>query len=431
MIARYSRPHMANIWLDENKFSTMLKVEIVACEAMAELGFVPRKALGVIKKKAGFDVSRIEEIEKKTNHDLIAFLWNVAEHVGGEAKYIHAGLTSSDVIDTSYALMMAEAVEILIGDTEELLKEIRRQALRHRETVMMGRSHGMHAEPTTFGLKMALFYDEMGRNLDRLKRAKRIIAVGKISGAVGTYANIDPFVEKYVCRKLGLEPAKISSQILQRDRHAEYMTALALTASTLEKYAVEFRHLQRTEVGEVQEFFAKNQKGSSAMPHKRNPIICERISGLARVIRGNAFAAMENIALWHERDISHSSAERVIVPDSTILLDYILAKMTDVVKNLIVNKERMIRNMNQTKGVFNSQRILLELLEKGLGREEAYNIVQPLAMKALSDNVPFIGLLKENQQIRKYLSEREIDKCFNVDYHLKHTKKIFKKVGIT
>ncbi len=430
MIKRYSLPKMARIWEEENKFKKMLQVEVAACEAFARLGLMPKKALSVIKKRARFDVDRIKEIEKKTNHDVVAFLINLSENIGDEAKYIHLGMTSSDVLDTSLSMMMQEAASLLIDDLRRLLKALREKALRYRKTVMIGRSHGMHAEPTTFGLKMALFYDETQRNLKRMREAQDVISVGKISGAVGTYANIEPQVESYACKILRLKPANISTQILQRDRHAQYLTTLAIIGTSLEKFATEIRHLQRTEVGEVQEYFSPTQTGSSAMPHKKNPIICERICGLARVLRGNGQAAMENMPLWHERDISHSSVERIIIPDSTILLNYMLNKFTDIMRKLVVHEDVMKENLDKTRGVIFSQRVLLELINKGLTRLEAYDIVQKSAMASQRDGISFRTVLGGDTKLLRYLTPDEIDACFDVGYHLAHVGRIFKKVGL-
>jgi len=366
MITRYSLPKMASIWSDQNKFQKMLDIEILACEAMADLGKVPRKELKKIKSKARFNVKRIEKIEQKTRHDIIAFLHNIAEHVGSASRFVHQGLTSSDVLDTSLSVTMKEAAVILIDDLKKLRSELRKKAKKYKLTMMVGRSHGVHAEPTTFGLKLALFFDEINRSIERIESAKRIISVGKISGPVGNYSNIDPYVENYVCKKLDLKPANISTQVLQRDRHADYMAQLAVVAATLEKIALEVRNLQKTELREVEEPFSKGQKGSSAMPHKRNPVMCERITGLARVLRANAMAAMENVALWHERDISHSSVERVIVPDSTILLDYMLNQMIFIVKNMHVYPQNMRNNLAKTRGLIFSARILVELEKRGV-----------------------------------------------------------------
>jgi len=421
---------MSAIWSEEYRFKKWLEVEIAVCEAMAELGKIPPRALEEIKKKAGFEISRIKEIEKTTKHDVIAFLTAVAERVGESSKYIHMGMTSSDVLDTALALQMKEATSLILSCMEKLKEAVAKQARKHKYTLMIGRSHGVHAEPITFGLKMALWYKEIERNIQRVKRAGENISVGKISGAVGTFANIDPRVEEYVCRKLGLKPAEVSTQIIQRDRHAEYMASLAVSASSLEKFATEIRNLQRTEILEVEEMFSRGQKGSSAMPHKRNPITCERISGLARVIRGNALAAMENVSLWHERDISHSSVERIIIPDSTILLHYMLVKFTEIVENLNVYPERMMKNLNLTGGLIFSQRILLALIEKGLLREDAYSLVQRNALEAWEKGKNFKDLIMNDKDIAKYLSEKEIDSLFDFDYHTKNIDYIFKRAGL-
>lgn len=428
MIDRYSRPEMAAIWSTENRFRKWLLVEVLACEAWSKLGRVPKASVSNIRKKASFDVQRVDEIEQEVKHDVIAFLTNVAEHVGDDARYIHLGLTSSDVLDTSLAIMMKEAADIIIRDIRELLDVLKAKAFEHKDTVMIGRSHGIHAEPTTFGLKMALWYDEMKRNLRRVEEAREIAACGKISGAVGTFANVEPFVEEYVCRKAGLSPAPVSTQIVQRDRHAQYMAALAIVASSLDKFAVEIRHLQRTEVYEAEEHFSKGQKGSSAMPHKRNPIASENISGLARVVRANAVAAFENIPLWHERDISHSSVERVIIPDSAILVDYMLGRFTGLIKNLLVYPANMAANLDRMKGLIHSQRVLLALTEKGISREDAYRLVQRNAMQVWEKGRDFRMLLKKDREIAAALSGPEIDACFSLDYHTKNVDYIFRRV---
>lgn len=430
MIERYSLPRMSAIWSEESRFSKMLDVELFACEALAKKGAIPKAALFQIQKRARFDIGRIKEIEAETNHDVIAFLKNLSENIGGDAKYIHMGLTSSDVLDTALSVQMREACDILIDDTKKLMSILRRKANRYKKTLMMGRTHSVHAEPMTFGLKMALYYDETARNLERLKRSRETVSVGKVSGAVGTYANIDPFVETYTCRKLGLRPARISTQILQRDRHAEFLAAIAIAGSSLEKFATEFRNLQHTEIGEVEESFSATQKGSSAMPHKKNPITCERICGLARILRANAMAAMEDVVLWHERDISHSSVERVILPDSTILLDYALNKFMDVVGHLVVREDRMLENLNKSKGVVFSGRLLLKLIEKGLTRNEAYDKIQKAAFAAKSENVEFKAALLNNDGIRSVLSADEIEGAFDLKYYLKNVDRIFRQVGI-
>ena len=430
MISRYTLPRMRDVWSEENRFKKMAEIELLACEAMAKYGIIPKKAYSNIKDKLKFDVDRIKEIEKETNHDVVAFIINLSENIGEDAKYLHKGLTSSDVLDTSLSVMMVEAADIIIDDLNKLNAMLRRKARKYKHTPMMGRSHGVHAEPITFGLKMALFYDETKRNIDRMKRAKEIVRVGKISGAVGTYANVDPRIEDFVCRKLGLKSANVSTQILQRDRHAEYLAEIAIIGSSLDKFAVEFRGLQRTEIGEVEEFFLSTQKGSSAMPHKKNPIMCERVSGLARILRANSIAALENVALWHERDISHSSVERVILPDSTTLLDYMLNKFIGIVQNLVVHPLKMMENIELSKGIVFSQRVLLELIEKGLTRLEAYDVVQKSAMEARETGEHFKDVLLRNEKLKEYLSGDEIEKCFDLKYHLKHVDRIFSKVGI-
>jgi adenylosuccinate lyase len=430
MIERYTLPEMGAVWSQENRLRQWLLVEIKACEAMAELGLVPRDALRVIQERARFDVKRVAEIEETTRHDVIAFLTNVAETVGDAGKYLHLGLTSSDILDTSLALLMRETADLLLARLGTLRETVARLAREHKYTLMMGRTHGVHAEPITFGLKMALWYTEIERSIERLTRARAVISTGKISGAVGTFANVDPFVEEYVCRELGLTPAGVSTQIIQRDRHAEYMTTLAVVAGSLEKFAVEIRNLQRTEILEVEEMFAAGQKGSSAMPHKRNPITVERIAGLARIIRGNALAALEEIALWHERDLTHSSVERVIIPDSTILLDYMLAKLTAVIDNLVVYPENMRRNLEKTLGLIFSQRVLLALVDKGVTRETAYAWVQRNAMSAWKRQVPFQDLVLADEDICSRLSTEEITALFDYGYHTRHVDAIFRRIGL-
>lgn len=428
MIPRYTRPEMAKIWEPENKFQKWLDVEIAACEAWTKLGKIPSKSLSIIKKRAKFNISKIEKIEKTVKHDVIAFLTSVAENVGPEARHIHKGLTSSDILDTSLAILMREAADIIISDIKELMAVIKTKAYKYKNTPQMGRSHGIHAEPTTFGLKFALWYEEMKRNLSRIKTARDTISYGKLSGPVGTFSNIPPFIERYVCKKLELKPASISTQIIQRDRHAEYINALALIAATIEKIALEIRHLQKTEILEAEEPFQERQKGSSAMPHKRNPVGCENLCGLARVVRSNAVAAMENIPLWHERDISHSSVERIIIPDSTILIDYMLARLTEILKGLHVYPERMRENINRSYGLYCSQRILLRLVEKGLSRNNAYRLVQKNAMQSWKLRRNFKEFLKKAPLIKKYLSSTEIDELFNLSYFLKNVNYIFKRV---
>lgn len=429
MIDRYSLEKMKSIWGEENKFRKWLEVELAACEALRAIGKIPEVSLKKIKRDAKFSVKRINEIEKTVDHDVIAFLTNVAEHVGPDSRFIHMGMTSSDVVDTALSLLMRESSQLIIADIEGLINALRSKAKEYKYTPMIGRSHGVHAEPTTFGLKMALFMMEMKRNLERMARAKDIISVGKFSGAVGTYSNIDPKVEEIACKKLGLKRAEVSTQVIQRDRHAEYLTAIAITAATLEKIAMEIRNLQRTEIQEVEEPFKKGQKGSSAMPHKRNPIICERITGLARVLRANAMVALENIALWHERDISHSSTERIIIPDSSILIDYMLQTLTRIIDNLVVYPENMKKNIDKTQGLIFSQRLLLLLTGKGLTREDAYAIVQSNSMRARGRRS-----LKEevvaDSIARKHLTEKEIDSAFDINYYLRNVGEIFKRAGI-
>ncbi|MEW6186671.1 MAG: adenylosuccinate lyase [Thermodesulfobacteriota bacterium] len=428
MIPRYTRPVMAQIWSPENKYQKWLEVEILACEALSRLGLIPAKDLTQIRKKARFSVERIEELEEITKHDVIAFLTNVAEQVGPASRHIHLGLTSSDVLDTSMAVLLKEAADALIGDLKELQSVIKSKALAHKKTVMIGRSHGIHAEPITFGLKMAIWYDEAGRNLRRMLQARETIAVGKISGAVGTFAHVSPRVEAHVCRRLGLKPAPASSQIVQRDRYAEFFCTLAVIAGSIEKMAVEIRHLQRTEVLEAEEYFSKGQKGSSAMPHKRNPIASENLTGLSRLIRGYALAALENQALWHERDISHSSVERVIGPDATTLLDYMLNRLKNIINNLIIYPENMKNNLEKTKGLFFSEGILLALTRKGITREEAYQVVQENAMKVWAGEKGFEELLKEDQRIKKWLTQKELRGLFDLKLSLKNVDIIFKRV---
>ena len=430
MIPRYSLPKMANIWSEENKFQKMLDIEILACEAMSCLGLVPKKDLKKIKTKARFNVKRIEEIEKKTRHDVIAFLHNIGEYVGNASRFIHQGLTSSDVLDTALSVMMKEASDILLDDLKALKQELRKKARKYKDTMMIGRSHGVHAEPTTFGLKLALYYDEINRCIERIDRARQIISVGQISGPVGNYSNVEPFVESYVCKKLGLKPANISTQVLQRDRHAEYLCELALIGATLEKIAIEIRGLQKTELREVEEPFSKGQKGSSAMPHKRNPVMCERISGLARLLRSNSMAAIENVALWHERDISHSSVERVIIPDSTILLDYMLNDMIFIIKNMHVYPENMSNNISKTKGLVFSARILVEMERKGIERKKAYDIIQRCAMRVWNENENFKACLWADKDFIKVFKPKEIESFFDLEYYTKHVDRIFKRVGI-
>ncbi|GBE02560.1 MAG TPA: adenylosuccinate lyase [Nitrospirae bacterium] len=428
MIERYTRERMGRLWTLENRYGKWLEVEIAACEAWAEIGEIPEEALKKIKERAGFDVDRISEIETTVKHDVIAFLTSVAERVGPESRFIHKGLTSSDVLDTALALLMRDAADIIIEDIDALMEVLRKQAFAYKETPCMGRSHGVHAEPMTFGLKFALWHEEMKRNLNRATRARDVISVGKLSGAVGTFSNIPTVIEEKVLRKLGLEPEPAANQVVQRDRHAEYLTTLAIIAASIEKIAVEIRHLQRTEVLEAEEPFSSGQKGSSAMPHKRNPIGSENLSGLARVVRSNAFASMENIALWHERDISHSSVERIIIPDSSILADYMLSRLRGIMENLHVYPERMKENMMLSHGLYNSQRVLLALTEKGLTREEAYALVQKNAMQSWKERKDFQSLVREDEEIREYLSDTEINDIFKLDPFLKNIDYIFNRV---
>lgn len=430
MIERYTRPEMGNIWTEENKFKAWLEVEILACEAWAELGQIPWEDVRKIRANAKINVERIKEIEAQTHHDVVAFTRAVAETLGPESKWVHYGLTSTDVVDTALSYLLKQANAILKKDLERLIQVLKEKALKHKYTLMMGRTHGVHAEPTTFGLKLALWYAEMKRNLERFERAAREVAFGKISGAVGTFANIDPFVERYVCEKLGLTPAPISTQTLQRDRHAHYLSVLALIATSLEKFAVEIRGLQKTEMREVEEYFDRGQKGSSAMPHKRNPVGSENISGLARVIRGYMVSAYDNVPLWHERDISHSSVERIILPDATILLNYMLNRFAGIVERLTVYEENMRRNMECSYGLIYSQRVLLTLINKGLKREEAYDLVQANAMKAWETGQPFKSLLEQEEAIQKWLTPQELEQLFDPAYHTKHVDLLFKRVGI-
>ncbi|OFW57255.1 MAG: adenylosuccinate lyase [Candidatus Solincola sediminis] len=428
MISRYTLPEMGAVWGERNKFQKWLDIEILAVEARAEAGEVPRDVLEEIKRKAAFEPDRVLELEETTHHDVIAFLTNVAENVGDASRFIHYGMTSSDILDTGLALQMRDAMDILIAKARQLGGLLKQKALDYRDLPMIGRTHGVHAEPIVFGQKLALWAFETGRNLDRLKRAREMVNYGKISGAVGTYAHLDPEVEKYVCEKLGLHPAEVSTQVLQRDRHAEYLSAIAITGSSLDKFALEIRGLQRTEVLEAEEPFARGQKGSSAMPHKRNPVICERVSGLARVLRGNAMAALEDVALWHERDISHSSVERVIIPDSTILLDYMLVKITSVLQDLQVHPENMKRNLELTHGLIHSECVLLALVESGLSREKAYSIVQRNAMESWSSGLDFKVLLKEDSEVTSRLSDENLDGCFSLERQLRNTGKIFERL---
>jgi len=428
MITRYTLPAMGKIWEDEFKFSTWLKIEILACEERNKLGEIPEEDLNYIRSKAKFDVKRILEIEETTKHDVIAFLTNVSEYVGPASRHIHYGMTSSDILDTTLSFQMKTAGELLLEQVNELKKSLKQRAIEHKNTICIGRSHGIHAEPTTMGLKFALWFEETKRNITRLQSAIEIISVGQISGAVGTFEHLSPKVEEYVCEKMNLKPASVSTQVIQRDRHAEFLSTIAIIGSTLEKISIEIRHLQRTEVLEAEEFFSKGQKGSSAMPHKRNPIISERITGLARVLRANSVAALENVALWHERDISHSSVERIIIPDSCIALNYMLDLMIKLIKNLLIYPDNMIKNLNLTRGLIYSQIVLLKLVDKGLTREDAYQLVQKSAMDVWADtNKNLKDELLHSKEILKYLTKKEIEEIFNTDKILKNVDYIFQR----
>jgi adenylosuccinate lyase len=428
MISRYTRPEMEKIWTEQRKFETWLEIELLACEALAELGETPREAVREIRGKASFDVQRVNEIEKETKHDVIAFLTSVGEYIGPLSKYLHYGLTSSDILDTSLALLLKEASDLILQDIHKLLAVLKEKAYQYKETLMIGRSHGVHAEPITFGLKMALWYDEMKRNLLRMERARETIRVGKISGAVGTFAHIPPFVEDYVCKHLGLKPAPVSTQIVQRDHHAEFFTTLAVIASSIEKFAVELRHLQRTEVLEAEEYFSKGQKGSSSMPHKRNPVSAENLSGLSRLVRSYGMASLENVPLWHERDISHSSVERVIAPDATILIDYMLNRLTSIVKNLLVYPDHMKANLEKMGGLIFSEAILLLLARKGLSREESYAVVQRNAMNVWERGGDFKTILSRDETIQRLLSPEELEAAFDPRAPLKQIDVIYQRV---
>jgi adenylosuccinate lyase len=419
---------MGKLWEPENKYQKWLDVEIAVCEAWAELGEIPHDALKAIKKKARFDCAKIDEIEKVVKHDVIAFLTSVAQGLGPESRFIHKGLTSSDILDTALALLMRGAADIILKDIRALMEVMKRQASRYRDIPMIGRSHGVHAEPMTFGLKFALWHEDMKRNLERMGRARRVISVGKLSGAVGTFSNIPPAVEEKVCKKLGLKPESVATQVVQRDRHAEYLVTLALIAASVEKIAVEIRHLQRSEVLEAEEPFMAGQKGSSAMPHKRNPVGCENLTGLARLVRSNALAGLEDIALWHERDISHSSVERVVIPDSSILVDYMLDRLRGILDKVHVYPKKMKENMAKSYGLYNSQRVMLALIGKGLSREYAYDLVQKVAMKSWKTGAQFRTLLSKDKETMQYLSKKEIELIFDLSYYLKNVDYIFKRV---
>ncbi len=428
MIKRYTNPEMGAIWSDQRRYETWLEVELAAVDAMAEAGIVPSEAARDLRERAAFDIARIEEIEQTTQHDVIAFTTAVAERVGPSARWLHFGLTSSDVIDTAQALQMRQSCDLILKGIATLLEAVRERAMEHRRTPMIGRTHGVHAEPMTFGVKLALWYAELQRDLDRVLRARDVISVGKISGAVGTFAHLDPAIEARVCDKLGLQPAPVSSQVIQRDRHAELLSALAITAASLEKFALEIRGLQKTEIGEVEEPFGKGQKGSSAMPHKRNPIGCEQITGLARLLRGNATAALENVALWHERDISHSSVERVILPDSFIALDHMLRRFTRIVRGMVVYPDRMKENLERSRGVVFSGTVLLELARRGVSREQAYEWVQRNAMRSFAERRPFKELLLADKDLMQVLTPAEVEKAFDLDDQLRNVDAIFDRV---
>jgi adenylosuccinate lyase len=430
MIERYSLPEISRIWQDEFKFKTMLEIELLLIEVFVRQKKIPPEALCRIRKKAKFNLNTIKKIEAKTQHDVVAFVTNVAGNIGADAKYLHLGLTSSDILDTTLGVQLKAASDILLADLNKLSNALARKAKKYKDMVCIGRTHGVHAEPTTFGLKFALWYDETKRNISRLRQAKEEVSVGKISGAVGTYSNIEPEAETYICKKLGLKPVNIATQVIQRDVYAQYMAVLAVIGASLEKFALEIRHLQRTEVLEAEEPFGKGQKGSSAMPHKRNPVICERICGLARLLRGNAIVAMENIALWHERDISHSSVERVIIPDSTTTLDYMLHKCIEVIEGLTVYPDNMLANLVKTGGLIFSQRVLLALMAKGYSRTKAYDLVQRCAMQTWRGTAGFRDNLRQDKEVMRYLKDKDLDAIFDLEYYLRNVNKIFRKVGL-
>jgi len=428
MIPRYSRPEMVQIWEPESKFRIWFEIEAHACDAQAELGVIPKEAAKAVWERGNFDVDRIDEIEREVKHDVIAFLTSLAEYVGPEARFVHQGMTSSDVLDTCFNVQLVKAADLLLADLDQLLEALKKRAIEHKDTVCIGRSHGIHAEPTTFGLKLAQAYAEFSRNRDRMAAARKEVATAAISGAVGTFANIDPRVEEHVAKAMGLEAEPVSTQVIPRDRHAMYFATLGVIASSVERLATEIRHLQRTEVLEVEEFFSKGQKGSSAMPHKRNPVLTENLTGLARIVRGYSIPAMENVALWHERDISHSSVERMIGPDATVTLDFALARLTNVMANLVVYPENMMKNLNQLGGLMHSQRVLLALTQKGVSREDSYRLVQRNAMKVWQEGADFLEELKGDPEVSAKMSDAELEELFNLDYHTKHVDTIFKRV---
>ena len=430
MIDRYTLSKMGEIWSEKHKMEIMLKIEVLACEALCKLGAIPKPAMEKIKKNAKFDIEEVRRLEEKTKHDIVAFINNVGASLGPEARYLHMGLTSSDLLDTSLSVQCVEASDILINDIKKLLAVLKQKAKKFKDTPCIARTHGVHAESMTFGLKLAVWYDEMQRNLIRMEQAREMMRYGKLSGAVGTFANIDPHVEEFVCEKLGLKPVNIATQVIQRDNHCQFVTTIAIVGTTLNKIATEIRLLQKTEVLEVEEPFFKGQIGSSAMPHKRNPIACERISGLSRILRANSQVAFENITLWHERDISHSAAERIILPDSTIALNYMLHKIIPIIDGLLVYPKNMIASLSKTKGLIYSQRVLLELMKKGLTREAAYDIIQGCAMQVWNETSDFKQILYRDRKVRKYLTNTEIDNCFDIKYYLRYSDLIFKKVGL-
>jgi len=430
LIGRYSLPQMEEIWSEENKYKKWLEIEIAVCKAKAELGEIPKKVAKKIENNSKLDLERIKEIEKTTRHDMLAFIESINEKLGNESKYVHQGLTSSDIKDTARALQMKESVELILKDLNEMKKVLKEKAILHKKTIMIGRTHGVHAEPVTWGLKMALWYEEIKRHIKRMENILDLVSVGQVSGAVGTYTSVSPKIEEEVCKKLGLKPAPISNQIMQRDRQSDFLNHLALIAASLEKFATEIRNLQRTDILEVEEGFRKGQKGSSAMPHKKNPIVCERITGLARVVRGNVVPGLENISLWHERDLTHSSVERVILPDSSILVDYALQKFKEVLEELKINKDNMRKNMDRTHGLIFSQRVMLALVDKGLEREDAYEMAQRNALKAWENKEDYKKLIKNDNKIKEYLNDQEIEDVFDYNYYLKEIDNIFTRLGL-